>query len=113
MSDEYVYTTPLSIHIRCAVGKECLVGKLLLVLLLDPVAGFVVPHHTLKKHYLQGLLSFVCGNLQLLIRDVILVLRACIPSSVSCLTLGKSLPQKCSLAFIVMDMAWRSPRRVF
>ena len=33
--------------LQLAVGKEGLVGELLLVLFLDPVVGFVEPHHIL------------------------------------------------------------------
>ena len=44
------------------VGKEGFVGELLLVLLPDPVPGFVVPHCMLQEHCLQGLLHFYVGE---------------------------------------------------
>ena len=73
-----------------AVGKDGLVGKLLLVLLPNPVTGITVPHCMLQKHYLQGVFVSVCVNLQLLISDMVLVLRVWMPSLGSCLMSNSS-----------------------
>ena len=44
------------------MGKEGLVGQLLLVLLPDPVMDFVEPHDMLQKYYLRGHLVFCVGE---------------------------------------------------
>ena len=57
------------------------VGQLGLVLYPDPVLGHVVPHHMLWDHDLHRLLGVIVGNLQLLMRAIIQVLREWMPLS--------------------------------
>ena len=47
------------------MGEKGLVGQLRLVLELDPVPGFMVPHHMLKDYDLQCLLGLIVGKLAL------------------------------------------------
>ena len=86
-----------------AVVKEGLVGELLLVLLPDPVMGFVVPSPVLQKHYLQVLPGFCVG-------EFAIVEKGCDPCAKymytffgNYLTLEKSSPQKCQSVSLLLQ----------